>query len=56
MSVIVNVGVLIWIIVIPFLVGMTIGAAVMLANSGAVKFSSPDLPIADLKAIAQLFE
>lgn len=28
----------------------------MLANSGAVKFSSPDLPIADLKAIAQLFE
>ena len=28
----------------------------MLANSGAAKFSSPDLPIADLKAIAQLFE
>ena len=30
MSVIVNVGVLIWIIVVPFLVGMTIGAAVMM--------------------------
>lgn len=28
----------------------------MLANSGSAKFSSPDLPIADLKAIAQLFE